>query len=269
MKGLGYAHWLILVVFVAQSAGCVHSERNLHLEHMKTLAAQYETWSAASKQTYDSARYFKPNTESASVSALALEFAPLVVQEAGGMSSYGDAGEENSSPAMIVDIKRVGMGDSDYDQITYQWLVSKKVRGLRITVGQDGFAAAIEVIQPGASHRRVFVSKSMEAAARAAYGEPLAGRRYAVEPTIESAPHVLVVGTFGDGPIPMGPFVYVNAAIDVAAIRCRCSDSLVDAFSQESVYELLPIDAMPRHDGGTKYQAATSIVQKLRWPSGF
>ncbi len=277
MKRLSYRHWLMLIVIAAELVGCHRGERDTRIQ-LKRLDEQYDTWSAAALVTFDSARYYKPNSETTSIDALTMQFSPLVVQASGRMLPAIEAAEEKPAPAMFVSTLRLRIGDASYDVITYQWLASrdarfhgnaKEVRGLRVTVGQDGFAAVCEVLQPGSPFRRMFVSKSIEEAARMAHGEPLMGRRFAIESAIDTSPDVLVVGVFDDGPIPMGPYVYLDAALDVTAIRCRCSDSLVDTFTDEAVYEFLSIEDLPRRDGVAHSQDEISPIQSLRWPNGF
>jgi len=288
MKCLGgrglRSFWVVILVPLV---GCASSERNRHVS-LEVMSEQYDMWSALALCTFDSARFYKPDTESTHVSALALQFPPLIVQESGRMLPANDAAGDNASPVMYVDTKRLRVAGSFYDQVTYQWLASRdtemsvdsagddlsigdseKVRGIRITVGQDGFAAVCEVLQPGSPFRRFFVSKSMEEAARKAYGEPLEGRRFAVESAIDAAPDVLVVGVFNDGPVTMGPYVYLDASLAVTTIRCRCSSSLVDAFSEEAVYQWLPIEAFPQQKNRTREREDLSILSVLRWPKGF
>ncbi len=275
----------VLILFMATLVGCVSNTGESRTRSVCS-AACYDTWTARASRTFASARYFKPDTKSTKMSVLVHQFSPLVVQESGWM--LPDALAAGGPPIVYVEESRLIIRELVYDQITYRWLVlrdqernplqegrhvghekSHEIRGLRITVGQDGFAAVCEVIQPGSLYRRVFVSKSMEEAARKAFSEPLEGRRYAVELSVDLAPHVIVVGVFDDGPIPMGPFVYLDAALNVTAIRCRCSASLVDAFSDESVYEFLPFESMQTIDRNVRESCDKTIVQSLRWPGGF
>ena len=46
-----------------------------------------------------------------------------------------------------------------------------------------------------------------------------------------------------DGPVPMGPIVYLEAGTRlVGTIICRCMPSQVDEFTETPYYDLLPLD---------------------------
>ena len=52
-----------------------------------------------------------------------------------------------------------------------------------------------------------------------------------------------VARVLDDGPTPMGPFVYLQAATrSVKTLLCRCMPSQAEHFVADEYYQLLPID---------------------------
>jgi hypothetical protein len=131
---------------------------------------------------------------------------------------------------------------------------------LQIVLDQDGYPMIWTAAGPAplatvafAHSRRVFVAESLEKAACAAFGGPLPGRRFCVEGDQTLAPYSSVSGVIPQGPIPMGPYVYLSAAeFEPVAVLCRCSPSQVEHFSSEDHYELralAELDGQPSQAG--------------------
>jgi len=120
-------------------------------------------------------------------------------------------------------------------------------RAVRWTLDSAGWVAAAEVLStPPLGVRTLFVSASLEKAAREAHGAPLAGRRHAVETSVDDAPNVVVAGTYEDGVVPMGPFLYMTRTERrIALLLCRCSPSRVSSLPLSLKYALVTTDEPP------------------------
>ena len=91
-----------------------------------------------------------------------------------------------------------------------------------------------------------------------------------------AAPDVVVAGIVEDGPIPMGPYVYVDAADQrVTTLLCRCSPSQVDRITDTGYYQLewglasdLDSAWLPRTSGTGVQDEPTQFIEAslLRWP---
>jgi hypothetical protein len=141
---------------------------------------------------------------------------------------------------------QVPIGTQQYEQLSYLWFYPPaspgqplRYRGFRMTLGHRGYAAIWEILSSEAEGREVYVSQPLEKAAGAKFGAPLPGRSFAVEPPVDEHPEVVVPRIVGDGPQPMGPFVYLDAdALRVATLICRCEPSQVDEFPVSTHYRL-------------------------------
>ena len=95
-------------------------------------------------------------------------------------------------------------------------------------------------------------------------GLPCPGRRYSIQASALNAPAIVVGGLVEDGPIPMGPIVYVESTTNaISTIHCRCTAAQVRIVSETRVYALRPMeDALESGswDGGTK-----ETGQDRRW----
>lgn len=286
---------------------------------------------ARTEAVFERAIFYKPREDS--MSGLEMTFAPLIVQEVDvpdAQAPDADRGQADPSPFGAI----VGEGDdalldssrptvyagtfakgdmgNHHDQVVYFWRypacsevrrngsgdrrnLSIEGRGVRITLGSDGFPLVWEALSTATDTRILFVSESLEAAAQREFGSPLPGRRYAVERSLEETPNIVVARVLDDGPVPMGPYVYLNASPQrtVTTILCRCMSSQVNEFAETRYYDLVPLEAIndfsdtrkgsgfdrppPRvHWGGTLSSSElefrqwnkTQTEELLRWPKG-
>jgi hypothetical protein len=142
---------------------------------------------------------------------------------------------------------KVEIDGRSFSQWTFAWFyppasAAPRVpyRGFRMTRDRHGYALICEVISSDAGRREFYVAKSVEQAAARKFGRPLAGRRYHVEPSLSEQPDVLVPRIVGEGPQPMGPFVYLDRQRrQVTTLLCRCEPSQVETFAKSSTYELI------------------------------
>lgn len=181
---------------------------------------------------------------------------------------------ETGRPAVYWKRSFVLLGGSEYDQVVYVWWHRRRPdnrelgphQGIRITLGTDGFPVAWEVLGLGDGVKRLFVSSTLEGAARDKFGGPLPGRSFAIERSVDNAPDAVVVRIIEDGPIPMGPYVYLAAdAHEVTTLLCRCSPSQVSRIVETDYYSLLPLEYLEESDLDLP-DMPDSLARCLRWP---
>ncbi len=115
------------------------------------------------------------------------------------------------------------------------------LQGIRITLNSAGHPAIWEVLADDSGAKVFFVAQHVEAAARAEFGQPLPGRRYAIERSLEAAPHVVVARVLDDSPVVMGPIVYLSAGTRaVSTLICRCMPAQAKKLVSTSTYDLQP-----------------------------
>jgi len=169
------------------------------------------------------------------------------------IDATGRATVDCDRPTVYFSTAEIMIGSQALQQLTFWWFYPPRERGqpicgrgFRMTLGDGGYAVVWEPLSSNSrnSPERIFyVSKPVEQAAAKQYGEPLAGRRYAVEPPLEEDLEVVVSRIVGDGPQPMGPIVYLDARSAITTLICRCEPSQADAFPHSSHYVLQRIDA--------------------------
>ncbi len=119
------------------------------------------------------------------------------------------------------------------------------VQGIRITLNTNGQPVIWEALADRSGAELIFVSQTLEAAALAEHGKPLPGRRYAIESSTEAAPKVIVARVIDDGPVAMGPIVYLNAGTrNVSTLICRCMPAQAKKLLATNTYELRHLDAL-------------------------
>ena len=244
---------------------------------------------------------------------LPFDLAPLIVQ--GVSASSGDervrfgswsmeAGRrvfDSNRPAVYWHESRIDLGlGGSYAQFSYIWWYPALVpddppapEGIRITVDESAFPLVWEVLTADGWVLSVYVAESLEQRAQARFGGPLPGRSHAIEPSVGDAPGVVVARVLSDGPVPMGPFVYLTTSPrKIATLICRCMPSQVDEFVETGYYELVPLDRLleigltpmdrfpfvrlectdgsrnddERDEGGSSGVGGESVLQLLRWP---
>ena len=258
---------------------------------------------------FGSAVLWKPRGRS--ISDLEMDLAPLIVQEhinhgadASGFGPVVDLdGHRNgrvdaTPPTVYVTTRLAQIHGIEHEQVEYCWAYPAEARGqghgevishcVCMTLHLDGFPMVLRVRTWGDAHRKgfepdvLFVSDALEREAAEEYGAPLPGRRYAIERSVSETPDSVVVRVIEDGPIPMGPYVYLEAEThDITTLLCRCSPSQVDRFVESVYYDLLEADAQGAgeesaevarsgvtSDRGTQGPLPIRpLTDVLRWPS--
>ena len=138
-------------------------------------------------------------------------------------------------------------------------------QGLRIVFRESGSPEIWEVLQDSSGADLVFVSTRLEAAVRRQFGTPLPGRRFSIESSLETSPATLVPRVISDGPIPMGPWVYLIAgSLDVSTILCRCMPSQVTGDVDTAYYELAE-EPSSYTESSRDSGEASALSQKELW----
>ncbi len=260
-------------------------------------------------RTFRQATFYKPKDDPEV--GVAMTYAPLIVQEVDATQGATEArnfGAVLPSPTRV-DPRRpviyftsstVRIGGMQRDQVVYLWrypcerdepqCVSQRGRGVRITLAADGTPLVWEALSTDEPRRVLFVSHSLEDAARREFGAPPDGRRFSIERAPADAPDEFVARVLDDGPVPMGPYVYLGASPrrEITAILCRCMPSQVDEFVTTGYYEIQPLEtiaplvAASRGDGNGLppirwaatmtweniwAQEGQSLDSMLRWPA--
>ena len=110
----------------------------------------------------------------------------------------------------------------------------------------------------------VFVAQSLEAQVVREVGPALEQRRFAVERSLRDAPNVVVARVIDDGPMPMGPIIYLRSDThDVTTVSCRCMEAQAHALAGQLEYELV---SAPNATGLVRKRG--DVQQRLRLPEG-
>lgn len=213
------------------------------------------------------ATYYKPRDEDPNdrVSAML----PLMLQEIGPANEFASA--RNRFGAVTLDATRgihidatrptvytarafVSLSGREYEQRFFLWFyegtpdsdsAAPDWLGFRTTLDAEGFPIVWEVLSGTETVVQIFVSESLESASAAAMGPPLPGRRFSIERSLNDRPDVVVSRVLADGPIPMGPWVYLRAGDHVVStIICRCMPSQVEDIAETLYYELVPLASL-------------------------
>lgn len=211
---------------------------------------------------FEDVGFFKPRDGSASERLVGL--GSLIVQEAAGADAAVDrfgAVYARADSTVVVDPAAatvyVGssvarLGEREYEQIVHVWFYASDTpggairwQGMRMTFGRDGYPIVWEVLANDTERSVVFVSRSLERASGEAFGAVLAGRRFAVERSVDEQPDVVVARVLEDGPIPMGPFVYLQARTRaVTTLLCRCMAAQMSNIVVNEYYDLVELSAL-------------------------
>ena len=265
----------------------------------------YRSFYDEAHRQFKSVLLFKPRDDSAD--GREFDLAPLIVQEVisgteelsrtprFGALEEGEEGRVDvnaDTPTLYVENGRVQIRGATYETLTFHWFYSMsrlsrryiEAKALRIVLDRNGFPIAYDMayippdVKAAGGPRTVYVSKSFELAARGEFGDPLPGRRFSAEKSLKDAPQSVLVRVVEDGPIPMGPYVYVEALTKrVNTLLCRCSPSQIDEVLESPYYDLVPFDRvrdlarrisrsmMPPIDD-LEARLSEPLDDALRWP---
>jgi hypothetical protein len=152
-------------------------------------------------------------------------------------------------------VDSLGLAGKTHPQFTFLWLNANQpkgesttlpAQGVRITLDGSGAPVVWEVLADQSGLALIFVSRALEELAKQEHGPPLQGRRFAIEQSLERAPGVVVARVIDDGPMPMGPILYLRERThEVATLICRCMPSQADKLTETGTYRLAPLSEAP------------------------
>jgi hypothetical protein len=189
-----------------------------------------------------------------------------------------------TQPTIYVSRSTTAIGGRPYERVTYRWWgpgpsdtrgdAGVRMFGFRMTLGRDGFPLVWEAVDCNRSCDVTYVSTSLEEAATRAFDAPVAGRAFAIERSVESAPGTVVVRVLEDGPMPMGPYVYIDAMNgNVTTLLCRCMASQVERIVSTAYYDIRPLaevgDRMKLERAGAPDFSDVPLDRWLRWPDSY
>jgi hypothetical protein len=222
------------------------------------------------------AAFFKPSESG--TNSFGFVLAPLILQQTGsplehpslpdlfGALTFSNGAPvfDLSEPTVYWDADTVQLKGKAHTRFSYVWCYSPRpdeperrqsapseslghakpglaLQGIRITLNSAGHPAIWEVLADDSGAKVFFVAQHLEAAARTEFGPPLRGRRYAIERSLEAAPHVVVARVLDDSPVVMGPIVYLLAGTrEVSTLICRCMSAQAKKLVSTSTYDLQP-----------------------------
>ncbi len=252
------------VMITVASLGCARPDAGIQAAEWRL----HDVRRNLALETFDLGVFYKPREGSAADQDV--DLAPLIIQEVAPeaadragvnrfgalvIDEHGTFRVELSRPTVYTATSSVTIGGVEHDQVVYVWFYPPGegsrnrtdilAQGIRMTLSAEGFPLVWEVLAsalgPSSSNdvQVLFVSRSLERLAAEIFGPAMAHRRYAVERRVAEAPNTVVVRVIEDGPIPMGPYVYLSADTHgVTTLLCRCSPSQVDRFLETTYYEL-------------------------------
>jgi hypothetical protein len=224
------------------------------------------------------ANFFKPAEPP--ITDLSFTLAPLILQQVSGdlgpthpperfgllTRSNGVLTVDTSRPTLYVVADTIQIRQKPYAQLAYLWvyagesggpgLPSLGVQGVRVTLNTSGQPAIWEMLADHSGAEVFFVTQKLEEAAKAEYGEPLPGRHCSIEPSWAEAPQAVVARVLEDGPVAMGPMVYLKAGThDVSTVLCRCMPAQVKKLLQTSTYSMAHLAVGRPHE----------LLDEARW----
>lgn len=196
---------------------------------------------------------FKP-VEGGLEAPLVAQLAPLLIQAilvTNADQLWADRpAPEKSLPLVFVHTNEVVINTNHYAQFSYVWdyaparlpATGPTSQGVRITLDSHGAPVIWEVCADSTGADVLYVAQSLEVLARAELGPPLPGRRFAVERAAVSNSTTVVANVIADGPVPMGPMLYLQAGSrDVSALICRCMPAQMEQLLAQEDYQLQPV----------------------------
>jgi hypothetical protein len=272
-------------VLVLVLAGCAGGCASLHPVPPPPALPRAEIYQRATNQ-FAQADFFKP--AEAGTNDLPFTLAPLILQEVNSTTvpppppdrfgalipSNGLPTVAPSRPAVCWHADTVTLNGKAHTCLTYLWFCSfdqaehgapVPVQGVRLTLNSAGQPVIWEVLADSSGLALIFVSQSLEAVATARFGKPLPERRHAIERSLEEAPNVVVARVIDDGPVAMGPIVYLRTGTcDVSTLICRCMPAQAKTLRTTTVYDLLPLSALPSNLPFPQAPAHTN-AQRALW----
>jgi hypothetical protein len=216
--------------------------------------------------TFSVASLFKPGDRQ--TNELALRLAPFILQEVNPdprlhyrqTDQFGRLKPGNATltfdltPAVYYYVDTMELAGKLHARVAFLWCYPPKpltklhprlaLQGVRLTLDSAGQPAIWEVLADTSGAEVIFVSRSLESAATNRFGPAPPGRTYAIERPKPEAPRPVVARIIEDGPVPMGPMVYLCAGTrDVSTVICPCMPVQARTLQTNVTYHLVPYTA--------------------------
>jgi hypothetical protein len=264
--------WLVVILINNRALIAAPAEAE------KVTGVSHEPIQARVATNFNAGVLFKPR-ESGSESSPLERLAPLIIQQTlqtNPPQLWADQPDVTGSNLVIHGTAgSTTIGSRKHPQFSYTWSYPTNhaspagghlQQGVRITLNSAGSPVIWEVAQDSTGKRVVYVSRWLEEAARLEIGGPLPGRKFAIERHLVETPEVVVANVIEDGPVPMGPILYLQAGSrDVLALICRCMPSQVRNLAGQADYALEPGEAKPC----AETIAPADLARALRLPGSF
>jgi hypothetical protein len=164
------------------------------------------------------------------------------------MLTNGGVGLNWLQPTVYFEVDSVLVRGLPHVRLAYVWFFSETGRaraisaqGVRLTLNSGGQPVIWEVLTDRSAREVMFASHQLETAAAAQFGPPLASRRYSLERGSSETPAVVLARVIEDGPVPMGPMVYVQEPNQsVSTLLCRCMPAQARRLRNTATYRLEP-----------------------------
>jgi hypothetical protein len=147
-------------------------------------------------------------------------------------------------PALSFYTNAISIYGHSLKQLTWFWRPSTPAsgkavsdhQGVRMTFAPSGKPVLWEVLSDRTGAELIFVSQELEMAAAREFGPAPTGRVCSIERPLSEANRTIVPTVVDDGPVPMGPMVYLNGGEDIAIVACRCSEAQAEELSAQGTY---------------------------------
>jgi len=214
-------------------------------------------------------------------------------------SSEGPAVIDSDKPTVYKASRTIGLAGHQYEQSLYVWWYAKGdgisrgrgrgreggselvPRGIIITFDSEGYPMIWEPYPPTDDWRTLYVSSSLERDVAELLPTLVEGRLHAVESDWKKAPRTFVTRVLSDGPMPMGPYVYLRGTdLRITSVTCRCMDSQIGNYAADFRYEIKPLSDLldwgcdlaaigldwPFSMDDPAAPASVRLDEHLRWP---
>ena len=235
------------------------------------LPEQRETIQSRVTNSFAYTVLFKP-IETETNAAPALRLAPLILQEVTDTNAAAlwrdQFGSGASGPMVHAESASVVVNSRTHEQYWFTWRYpSQQTQGIRLTLNAAGEPVIWEVLADSTGADILYVAQSLELAARAEFGPPLPGRKFSIERSLTEAPRTVVANVIDDGPLPMGPVVYLRQeSRDVSTLICRCMASQGGTLLGQTNYELRVNSTQTNRPAVFRSE---QLEQRLRLPRSF
>lgn len=257
---------LLAGLVLAALTGCATRPRAIKAVQAAALRTRAEAH-------FQQAFYLKP-AETNIATTQAWQLAPLFIIETPSTQAPSDLPAPAARPQVFFQPGHTMLTGARHEQMTYWWTYPKNPRaqrddlstqGVRITLDSAGQPVIWETLADTSGAQIIFAAQSLETQVVREFGTPLEGRRFAVERALADAPNVVVVRVIEDGPVTMGPIVYLRAGTcDVTTVICRCMEAQVHDLVGQQEYDLVSATKGPG-----LVRKLESVQERLRLPEKF